>query len=123
MLGEFFERSYLGNLTSLELNGYYAAALFEGKVELHTVCYCYNYMHSTCLILHGYTELPKFRSVIISPTSFSVHHQHFWKWSLAATVAVIHLSKTYRYTVKRASALITHACQTCVHCMHCILYG
>ena len=36
--GEFLERSYLGNLNAIQLNGYYAAALFDGKVELHLVC-------------------------------------------------------------------------------------
>ena len=36
--GEVFERSYLGNVTSMQLNGFYAAALFEGKIQLHQVC-------------------------------------------------------------------------------------
>ena len=36
--GEFLERSYNRNLNAVQLNGYYAAALFDGKVELHLVC-------------------------------------------------------------------------------------
>ena len=36
--GEFLERSYFGNLDAIQLNGYYAAAQFDGKVELHLVC-------------------------------------------------------------------------------------
>ena len=36
--GEVFERSYLGNVTGMQLNGFYAAALFEGKIQLHQVC-------------------------------------------------------------------------------------
>ena len=36
--GEFLERSYFGNLNAIQLNGYYAAAHFDGKVELHLVC-------------------------------------------------------------------------------------
>jgi len=35
-----FERSYLGSVTSMQLNGYYAAALFEGKIQLHQVHTC-----------------------------------------------------------------------------------
>ena len=36
--GEILERSYFGNLNAFQLNGYYAAAQFDGKVELHLVC-------------------------------------------------------------------------------------
>jgi hypothetical protein len=36
--GEFFERSYFGNLNAIQLNEYYAAAQFDGKIELHLVC-------------------------------------------------------------------------------------
>ena len=36
--GVFLERSYTGNLNAIQLNGYYAAALFDGKIELHLVC-------------------------------------------------------------------------------------
>ena len=36
--GESLERSYFGNLSAIQLNGYYAAALFDGKVQLHLVC-------------------------------------------------------------------------------------
>jgi len=35
--GEMFERSYLGSVTSMQLNGYYAAAHFEGKIQLHQI--------------------------------------------------------------------------------------
>ena len=35
--GEVFEKSYLGTVTNMKLNGYYAAALFEGKIQLHMV--------------------------------------------------------------------------------------
>ena len=37
-VGEVFERSYLGNVTGMQLNGFYAAALFEGRIQLHQVC-------------------------------------------------------------------------------------
>lgn len=43
--GESFERSYLGNLSAIQLNGYYAAALFEGKIELHIVCTIVSLLH------------------------------------------------------------------------------
>ena len=36
--GEILERSYFGNLNAFQLNGYYAAGQFDGKVELHLVC-------------------------------------------------------------------------------------
>ena len=38
-LGEVFEKSYLGNVTSMELNTQYAAALYDGHILLHTVHY------------------------------------------------------------------------------------
>lgn len=46
-LGEVLERSYFGNLTAIQLNGYYAAAQFNGNIELHLVC------ASMYLLLHG----------------------------------------------------------------------
>ena len=56
--GEIFERSYLGNLSAIQLNGYYAAALFEGKVELHVVSIIHYFVSiavgiytSTCICL------------------------------------------------------------------------
>ena len=36
-LGEVFEKSYLGSVNSFKLNGYYAAALHDGKICLHLV--------------------------------------------------------------------------------------
>ena len=38
-LGEVFEKSYLGSVNSFKLNGYYAAALHDGKICLHLVGY------------------------------------------------------------------------------------
>ena len=31
------ERTYLGSVSEVALNGYYAAVLFEGKIQLHLV--------------------------------------------------------------------------------------
>ena len=36
-LGEVFEKSYLGNVISMDLNSQYAAALYDGHILLHTV--------------------------------------------------------------------------------------
>ena len=36
-LGEVFEKSYLGNVTCMDLNRQYAAALYDGHIHLHTV--------------------------------------------------------------------------------------
>lgn len=47
--GEFLERSYLGNLNAVQLNGYYAAAQFDGKVELHLVLACNKPVYQNCL--------------------------------------------------------------------------
>lgn len=35
--GEIFEKSYLGSVSSMKLNGYYAAALHDGRIHLHLV--------------------------------------------------------------------------------------
>lgn len=35
--GEVFEKSYLGSVSSMKLNGYYAAVLHDGRVHLHLV--------------------------------------------------------------------------------------
>ena len=35
--GEMFEKSYLGTIIGMELNGYYAAVLSEGRIQLHMV--------------------------------------------------------------------------------------
>ncbi len=43
-VGEVFEKSYLGTVSNIQLNGYYAAALFEGKIQLHVVRLCTSMM-------------------------------------------------------------------------------
>ena len=35
--GEVTEHTYMGTVSSVKLNGYYAAALLEGRIKLHTV--------------------------------------------------------------------------------------
>jgi WD repeat-containing protein 19 len=35
--GEVFEKSYLGNVTCMDLNRQYAAALYDGHIHLHTI--------------------------------------------------------------------------------------
>ena len=55
--GEVFERSYLGNVTGMQLNGFYAAALFEGKIQLHQVCCGLDVCTTagTCIYIHVHT--------------------------------------------------------------------
>lgn len=36
-IGVVFEKSYLGSILAMKLNSTYAAVLFDGKVQLHTV--------------------------------------------------------------------------------------
>lgn len=55
-VGEFFERSYLGNLSAIQLNGYYAAALFEGKIELHIVGQYFLYSQLYMLLILSITD-------------------------------------------------------------------
>ena len=35
--GVIFEKSYLGSVTAMRLNGLYAAVLYDGKIQLHAV--------------------------------------------------------------------------------------
>ena len=52
------EKSYLGTLTSLSLNGDYAAALFDGKIMLHMVSGC-TYVIVQCMrIMYVHTVHP-----------------------------------------------------------------
>lgn len=39
MLGAVFEKSYLGSVSAMQLNGLYAAVLFDGKIQLHAVSF------------------------------------------------------------------------------------
>ena len=35
--GETFEKSYMGTISGMQLNGYYAAVLSENRMQLHMV--------------------------------------------------------------------------------------
>ena len=41
LIGAVFEKSYLGSVSAMQLNGLYAAVLFDGKIQLHAVSIYY----------------------------------------------------------------------------------
>ena len=53
-VGEVFEKSYLGNVTSMQMNSYYTAALYDGKIHLHVV-HIFTFAH-TCIYIYMYNQ-------------------------------------------------------------------